>query len=197
MSWRIVYYAACVLVLAGITHIVVILLIPTYGTKDAFDQLASSTEPLSFRILDENERNSPLTDIDPFFTYGLCRFELVNEGVLLRGPKTDLFWSATILDRNGTVVYSLNSRTAIDNQLGLILLNPVQILRLRELQPPEVDTSIVVEADIDGGFVVMRVLRPDDNWDKKSEDYLQSVECNSYVPTLTLPEETDAEEPQS
>lgn len=197
MSWRLVYYAACVLVLAGITHIAVVLLIPTFGTKDAFDQLASSTEPLSFRILDENAGDSPLTDIDPFFSYGLCRFELESEGVILRGPKTDNFWSATILDRNGTVVYSLNSRTAIDNQFGLILLNPVQILRLRELQPPEVETSIVVEADIEGGFVVMRVLRPDKNWKQKAENYLKSVKCNSYVPTLPPPQEAEPAEPQS
>jgi uncharacterized membrane protein len=183
MISRLLYLALCTLVLAGITHICIILLIPAFGTRDAFAVLSRQTEPLQFVTLDVDAPDTPLSDVDPFFAYGVCRFSLSDSGVILNGEKIDTFWSATIVDGDGTVVYSLNSRTAVDQKLELILLNPIQILRLRELKPPEVEGAIVVESDMAGGFIVLRVLQPDSSWDLKAREFLSSVQCNAYLPT--------------
>lgn len=193
MTGKIIYFLACTLVLAGITHIAIVLLIPSFGTRDAFAELSRQTELLEFTPLDPKAANSPLSDIDPFFAYGVCRFDLGESGMALRGPEIDTFWSATIFDGDGTVIYSLNSRTAIDHKLELILLNPVQILRLRELQPPEVEGAIVVESEVENGIVVLRVLRPDPTWDLKARNFLESVSCREYAPPTHVPtEEADA-----
>jgi uncharacterized membrane protein len=179
---RLAYYAGCTLALAVIAHITIILMIPAQGSRDAFALLSRQTELMSFQVLDEATRNIPLIDVDPFFAYGVCRFDLSRNGVHLNGRKIDSFWSATVVDDNGTVVYSLNSRTAIDTKLDLILLDPVQILRMRELQPVEAETSIIVEAEITQGFVLLRVLRPDASWNRKAQAFLESVSCNAYEP---------------
>ena len=176
MIGRGIYLLACTLVLAGITHIVIVLLIPTFGTKDAFAELSRQTKLLNFTTLDSTKPDSPLTDIDPFFTYGVCRFNLEETGVRMVGDRIDTFWSATVVDGNGT---------------ELILLNPIQILRLRELQPPDVENAIVVESEVEDGFVVLRVLSPDASWKLKTANYLANVICESYVPTMPPPEEAE------
>lgn len=182
VNWRLAYYALCVLVLGGIVHIAIILLIPTYGTQDAYTVISRRTDPFAFQRIDAQEAEALLSDVDPFFTYGICRYELTQVGLHMSGPKIDSFWSASVLDENGTVIYSLNSRTAIDNKLELILLNPQQILRLRQAQPEEAESAIIVEADIKAGFVVLRALSPDESWSEKSAAFLRTVNCKPYVP---------------
>lgn len=185
MIWRFLYYGACTLVLAAITHIAIILLIPLYGTQDAFAILSKNTDPFSFKPITSKNGRLPLSDFDPFFSYGVCRFDLSEQGLAISGPKIDTFWSATIVNEAGTVVYSLNSRTAIDQKLDLIVLNSTQILRLRELQPPEVESSIIVETEINGGFVLLRVLSPDDNWDSSARRFFNAISCDPYLPVAS------------
>jgi uncharacterized membrane protein len=196
MIWRAAYLFTCMIVLAAITHITVVLLVPTFGTKDAFALLSKTTDLFSFEQISSSGEQLPLSDSDPFFSYGVCRFELSEQGLAVSGPKIDTFWSATIVNEDGTVVYSLNNRTAIDQKLDLILLNPVQILRLRELQPPEVETAIIVEANINGGFVLLRVLTPDVSWISSAKRFLDSISCNAYLPSET-PKQTDDATPAS
>jgi uncharacterized membrane protein len=196
IAWRLIYYLVCTLALAVIAHIVIVLLIPLYGTRDAFALLSGQTELMEFQILDNAAADSPLIDLDPFFAYGVCRFDLSQGGVIVSGELVDSFWSATVVDENGTVVYSLNSRTAIDGKLDLILLDPVRILRMRELQPAEVETSIIIESEIDEGFFILRVLRPDSSWSRIAQDFLESVQCLTYEP-LAQPSEIGPESAQA
>jgi uncharacterized membrane protein len=179
---RILYFTLCVLVIAGLVHISIVLLIPAYGTQDAYAQLSRSMPLLAFKPIGQDAADSPVSDIDPYFAYGVCRFDITEEGVAIRAPKIDTFWSATVVDENGSVVYSLNTRTAIDGRLDLVLVNPVMVLRLRELQPVEIENSILVETDMKQGFAVIRVLRPEASWKKQADAFLGQVSCASYVP---------------
>jgi uncharacterized membrane protein len=176
--WRVLFLVLCVAVVAGIVHVAIILLIPAFGANDAFALVSRSVKPFEFRTVSTSE--SLLNETDPFFSYGVCRFNFVDSGMYMSGPKIDSFWSATVLDKDGSVIYSLNSRTAIDNKLDLIVLDPTDILRLRDLQPPEAESAIIVETDVDEGFVVLRVLRPDESWIEKSDTFLKSVSCQPY-----------------
>jgi uncharacterized membrane protein len=176
--WRLFFYSICVAVVAGIVHIAIVLLVPRFGANDAFALVSRSIPPFEFRPASANE--ALLSETDPFFSYGVCRFRFAEAGLYISGPKIDSFWSATILDENGSVIYSLNSRTAIDNKLDLILLDPVETLRLRELQPPEAEAAIIVESDVAEGFVVLRVLRPDESWLEKADSFLKAVTCIRY-----------------
>jgi uncharacterized membrane protein len=180
MIWRALFFAAAVAVVAGIVHISVLLLIPLFGVKDAYANIEKSFAPFKFQPVKGAGSGRILSDTDPFFEYGSCRFELARSGMYMSGPKIDSFWSATILDEDGSVIYSLNSRTAIDNKLDVIMLDPAGILLLRELQPPEAESAIVVETEARAGFVVVRVLRPDASWTDKAASFLSAVECRPY-----------------
>ncbi len=183
MWLRAFYFSLCTLVAAGLVHIGIVLLIPTYGTRDAYARLSQDTAMLAFKMLPDDVSGGPISDVDPFFAYGVCRFDISRDGVSISAPKTDAFWSATIVNEDGSVVYSLNNRTAIDGKLDLLLLNPVLVLRLRELQPPEIENAIVVESDMKAGFAVVRVLRPDDSWQQQAKLFLDGTKCSAYVPS--------------
>ena len=191
MIWRGIYYAICALVVAGIVHIAIILLVPEFGTRDAYATISGKLEPLDFKPVNNKDSALRLSDIDPFFSYGACRFDLTETSVKMTAPKIETFWSATLVDEDGTVIYSLNSRTAIDNKLDLLVLNPVQILRLREAQPAEAETAIIIEADVKAGFVILRVLRPNDSWNGQARDFLNSVKCEAYDPGDPAPQADD------
>ncbi len=199
MILRILYFTLCTIVIAGLVHIAVVLLIPSYGSRDAYARLSRDFPMLDFKAMPEGGSQSPIADMDPFFAYGVCRFDITAEGVRIAAPRIDTFWSATIVNEDGTVVYSLNNRTAIETRLDLLLLSPVQVLRLREAQPPEIENSIVVESDMNEGFVVLRVLRPNESWRKRAREHIEGVKCTAYTPVAApaqqapeIPEATEA-----
>ena len=182
MIWRGVYLAVCGLLLAGIVHIAIVLLVPAVGTQDAYGVATRQLQSYAFTLVGDSGQVSVVRETDPFFAYGVCRFDLAEGGVRMTGPQSAVVWSATLVDQDGGVIYSLNNRTAIESRLNLIVLNPAQILRLRETQPPEIESSVVVEADVDAGFVVLRAFRPDDSWAGLVDEFMKGVQCDSYRP---------------
>ncbi len=180
MKWRALYLIIMGLILAGLVHISIVLLIPKYGTKDAWAFLSGRTDLFSFTRLKPEETGSAIAEVDPFFTYGVCRFDLNEAPLKMLGPLTSTFWSASVFDDDGTVIYSLNNRTAINNKLDLLIVNPLQTLELRESQPVEIETSVVIEANIEKGFVIIRVLQPDESWTTGSDEFFSQIECQRY-----------------
>lgn len=181
MKWRALYLIITGLILAGVVHIAIVLLIPQYGTRDAWAFLSSRTDMFAFTRLGAKETGSAISEVDPFFTYGVCRFDLDESGIKMAGPVTSSFWTASVFDEDGAVVYSLNNRTAIDGRLDLLILNPLQTLELREAQSESIETSVVIEAAIRRGFVILRVLQPDESWETRNDDFFREVACERYL----------------
>lgn len=182
MIWRAFYVAAAGLVLAGIVHITIVLLVPKYSTRDAWNYLSSRADLYSFTRLDRQGSEAAIAEVDPFFSYGVCRFNLAESGVRMVGPVAPNFWSASVFDSEGEVVYSLNNRTAINNKLDMIIVSPLQTLALREAQPDEIETSVVIETGIASGYVVLRALQPDDSYAPDNQAFFEAIRCGRYDP---------------
>lgn len=180
MTRRGTYIIICGLILAGIIHIMIILLIPTFGTKDASDQLSQSNDLWEFVTL-SSEGAANIVDIDPFFEIGACRFDLGEDSLLVTGPATDAHWSASVFTEDGKILYSMNKRTAIENKLSILVVNAIQMSNLREIQPEEIETSILVESRNNKGFLVLRVLSPDGSWKSGIAAFLDGVQCNRFA----------------
>jgi uncharacterized membrane protein len=182
VNWRIAYITVMGLVMAGLVHVAIVLLIPHYSTRDAWAFLSGKTDLYSFTRLDPAETGSAISEVDPFFTYGVCRFDLEEAGLKMQGPQTSTFWSASVFDDNGTVIYSLNNRTAIANLLDVVIVNPLQSLALRENQPTDIEASVVIEASIQKGFVIVRVFEPDESWVSDSDEFFSKISCARFTP---------------
>ncbi len=180
MTMRPVYLFICGLFFAGIIHIIIILLIPAVGSKDAARRISQSIGMGQFERI-EDGGTIGIADTDPFFEMSVCRFDLTASALLVSGPPAPTFWSASVFDQNGEVVYSLNDRTAIRNQLKLIVVNPIQMADLRQTQPEEIETSIIVEASSTGGFVLLRALVRDQSWRATVAGFLDQATCQPYL----------------
>lgn len=179
MSLRPVYLLMCGLMLAGIVHITIILLIPLFGSRDAAKQISQFSKIGQFQLIQDG-RQIGISDRDPYFQLSVCRYDLQNAALAVAGIKSEDFWSASVFDERGRVIYSLNDRTAIKNSLQLIVLNPVQMADLRESQPEEVETSIIVETRSQRGFVLLRVLNQDETFTPQTREFLEAATCSPY-----------------
>ena len=178
-----VYQIIVGLMLAGIIHISIILLIPSFASQDAWSKLVSIGPQWKFTRLNESSKNksSLLTATDPLFQMASCRFSLAEGPVHIQTTGNLPFWSVAVFDRFGKNVYSFNDRTTIDQQLNLLILNPIQMSILREDPPASVDQSIVVQAQIEDGFVLVRALQPDKSWVPAINEFLNNASCEKFA----------------
>jgi uncharacterized membrane protein len=168
------------LVGAGIVHIAVLMMLPSFSARDAWSKLASSADLYKVaRIAGEDAEPAVLQSPDPFFDAVACRFDL-DEGVThLTAKGVTPFWSVSVYDRNGQNIYSFNDRSATDGSLDFVIATPLQMTEVRKNLPPEFEKSVFVEADIDEGMVVIRSFVPDESWKPEITSYLNGVSCRA------------------
>lgn len=178
-----IYQIISGILLAGIIHITIILLIPTLASQDAWSKLVSIGPQWHFTRLNNARENgsSVLAGTDPLFQTSACRFSLAEGPALIETTGNLPFWSVAVFDRYGKNVYSFNDRTAIDQQLNLLILNSVQMSILREDPPASVEQSIVVETQINEGFVLVRALQPDNSWVPAIDTFLGNASCKKFI----------------
>lgn len=185
MKSRILYLGLCGLILAGIVHIIIILLIPSLGSKDAAKQIASTFTANKFHYINDGKKVG-ITNSDPFLKLSVCKFDLTSSAIEIKGPPNINFWSASVFDERGRVIYSMNDRTAIKNQLRVVIVNPIQMADIRQTQPEEVESSVIVESQSTKGFVLLRALVPDASWNSQSVDFLRNSECIPYNTNIAI-----------
>ncbi len=177
-----IYQIVSGILLAGIIHISIILLIPTLASQDAWSKLVLLGPQWQFTRLNNAGENGSgvLAATDPLFQTSSCRFSLAEGPALIETTGILPFWSVAVFDRYGKNVYSFNDRTAIEQQLNLLILNSVQMSILREDPPASVEQSIVVETQINEGFVLVRALQPDSSWVPAIDAFLGNASCKKF-----------------
>ena len=180
---RSLYVLLISLVMAGIVHILIVLLVPSYAERDAWGTLAENGEPWSFSIVSSpdapNEGLLPL--VDPSFGVAACRFDLSQAPLVVETAGDVPYWSVALFDRQGQNIYSFNDRTAIGRRLFMIVVDPVQMARLRKSPPAESENAVLVEADIKDGFVLIRALQQDQSRNLETRAFLEKARCGRYV----------------
>ena len=171
------FYALIVGIIgAGIVHIVVLMLLPQFSDRDAWSRLALASalyEPV--RI---DGAASALKSEDPLFVATACRFDL-GQGVLhVETDGTVPFWSVSVYDRAGQNIYSFNDRTANNGLLDFVVLDTAQMIELNKAPTEELQKSILVEAPVSEGIVLIRAFVPDRSWKQAVSGFLDNVTCS-------------------
>jgi len=166
------------LVGAGIVHIAVLLLIPTFSENDAWSRLAASSDYYKVTRLDAEPSITPVVkSVDPLFSAAACRFNL-SDGVLHVTAKGHTpFWSVSVYNRAGENIYSFNDHTLPNGGIDFIVLTPDQMVELRKEMPEGLDKSIYVESPGNKGIVVVRSFVPDKSWTTSVSDFLGGISC--------------------
>ncbi len=166
------------LMLAGIIHIVTVLLVPYYATNDAWAELRRFGRAGTFHTLPLAEAGSePLAALDPRMLHAVCRFSLEDGPVRITATLPRDFWSLAIFDRRGRNAYSINDRSADGADLDLAVITPVQMAQLRQDPPESLDTSIVIELPISEGLVLLRAFVADESVLPQVRAALETADC--------------------
>ena len=179
---RLLYISLIALVLGGIIHILVVLLIPSNSSKDAWATLANKGEPWSFSVIAapgaNTQGNLPL--VDPSFGVAACRFDLSVAPLVVETEGKLPFWSVALFDRRGENIYSFNDRTAIGRRLYMIVVDPVQMARLRRNPPEDAERAVLIETELKEGFVMIRALQEDETQSAVVRRFLEKATCGKY-----------------
>lgn len=176
---RLLYALILGLVGAGIVHIAILLLLPVVSEKDAWSRLARSGDLYAVVPASGGGDRRVLRLADPYIEAVACRFDLGDGIAHIRAAGGVPFWSISVYERNGTNVYSLNDHATVDGNLDILVLTPLQMVELRKDLPPEFESSIFVEADIEEGIVVVNSFVPDPSWKPAISAYLKGATCST------------------
>lgn len=166
------------IILGGIIHIVVVFLVPYFGTGDAWSAMRAFGRDGQFHALPPPTAGAePLPSLDPRMIYSVCRFSLEDGPVRISASFPDDFWSIAIFDRRGRNVYSLNDRSAVGSQLDLAIITPVQMAQLKQDPPASLETAIVIELPLEEGFALLRVFVADDLLLTRATAALATADC--------------------
>lgn len=167
---------------AGIVHIAVVLLVPFYSDRNAWSRISAYGDDWQFHSVtrDGAPGTVPLA-FDPLFQAAACRFDIVDLPAHITGIGTAPYWSISVYNRQGENIYSINDRTAIADQLDLVIATPLQMIELNKTKPAAAENSVLIEADMDEGFVVIRSFVPDESWKEEIDSFLKSASCTPLL----------------
>ena len=179
------------LVGAGLVHIAIVFMIPRLSDNSAWSRLSSlgdyyevvrinplSDSPAGPMEPSARARRERFAFADPAFIVASCRFELAEGPVEITANGTvENFWSASIYDSQGSNIYSINDRAAIDGIVNLVVGTAEQIEDVRTTTLLEESPALPVIVDVPRGYVTVRVLIDDESKRPTADSFLRTLNC--------------------
>ena len=167
---------------ACLVHVAVVLLIPHYSDRSSWSRVSAYGDDWQFHpvMRDGAPGMVPLAS-DPLFQATVCRFDITDLPAHITGVGTTPYWSISVYNRQGENIYSINDRTAIADQLDLVVATPLQMIELNKTKPEDAENAVLIEADMDEGFVVVRSFVPDASWQSQVTAFLKSAACTPLL----------------
>ena len=177
---RLAYAALIALVGAAIVHIAVLLMLPHFSDRDAWNRLAEAADFYKPVRIDAIAGEVPIVrSLDPLFYASACRFDLSDGPVHVYTPGNVPYWSVSIYDRGGQNVYAFTDRATETGLLDVVVLTSAQMIETRKQLPEEYSKAILVEAPVGEGIVVVRSFVPDQSWIPTATRFLRNLVCAS------------------
>lgn len=167
------------LVLAGIVHIVTVLLIPQLSDQDAVTAYATLGTGGKAELIPSGTPYLPdLRDADPATVTAVCAYDLSAGPLRVVARTGSLPLGLSLHRRGGGVVYAITDRAAIRGTLEFVVMTEAQHdEKLAEDEEGETNRELRVVSDTAQGLVVARVLteRPSDR--SEAEALATGVAC--------------------
>lgn len=167
------------LVLAGIVHIVTILLIPLMSEHDAATAYMSLGTGGKAELLTPGASGQPdLRDADPATVTAVCSYDLSTGPVRVVARTGSLPLGLSLHRRGGGVAYAITDRAAIRGTLEFVVMTEAQHDdALAQDEDGETTRELRVVSDTEQGLIVARVLmeRPSDR--SEAEALATGVAC--------------------
>ena len=173
------------LLLAGIVHIVTIVLVPHYSSVDGWSRAAAAAFSEGWTpLVSPDASQAALPGLDPLFVHGLCKVAINEAPAILSLDAANRFWSLALYNRSGTVVFSLNDRTAVDGALEMLVVNFLDAERLKESPQADLEGMIIVESANADLIAVLRLYAPEPADRLEAQAQIAAAQCTS-APVFT------------
>lgn len=176
---------AIVGLVAGLTHLVAILLLPDVATRDAYDLLAARTPhngaALGMALLPPARPGDTLIPFrDPAAVQGLCFFNLAKAPVRVRTKVGEgRLLTLSFRTRDGRIFYSMTDRAALRGSIDIRLVTPAQLETVVDGDDEDagLPEELRLKAPATTGLMIATALiaRPGDRAD--AEARIKAIEC--------------------
>ena len=164
--------------LGMIIHLIVILSLPSLATENIWTRITAMDSFEKIVVLEDivSHEPNPLR-LDPELIYGVCRLDLSKGIGVINAHLPDAFWSVSVFDSLGQAVYGTTNRSGISQILQLGIFNKAQIRLLATQQLDIEEGLLIVEAQSDDLFVIVRLSPPHQAMRERYKNRLHDVVC--------------------
>ena len=176
-------YIALGITLAGLIHIVAVLMLPLLAPRNAEARLAV-LGPANTMI--EVPPASPGRQVMPMMApdvrYAFCRFDLTAGPVRLKAAVPDELWLIALYTPQGENFYSVVGADMKRAQIELVITSPDQTVEEAGVDAPEgSEDVIVVNAPVSEGIALIRAPLAGPSRTNYAERALKATTCGPYV----------------
>lgn len=177
---RTTLYLVAGVLLGLVVHLVVILILPSLASNNVATRLASVGQVNKPLLLEDVKPGSPNPlRLDPELLYAMCRLDLRAGPGEIGGNLPLSFWSVAVYDLAGTVIYSTTNRDGIGQTLDLGVFDQGQTRLLAEQKIDVAAGLLIVEAQTDDIFVVVRLAPPQPAMRERYKAQLAKLNCRN------------------
>jgi len=180
-------WAIATLLIAGIVHIVSVLLMPAVAPRDAFARLAELANTSEARnglvLLPAMAPGLELLPFeDPAFAEGVCVYDLSKGLLRVSAPADGEDYLALSFHAGaGRIYHAITDRSAIKGKIDIVIGDARQIEALEanddEDAPPQ---EVRLTAPTKRGFVLVRSLAKRDSDQERARNRLNTVMCERF-----------------
>ncbi|MFO7306985.1 MAG: hypothetical protein DIU59_000105 [Pseudomonadota bacterium] len=168
------------LVLGGITHLAMVLAMPMLAGNTAFHRHAAALSPGETRLLVAQQDGTDVPFADPAVAMAVCAFDITEGPLRVEAPMPEGFGSLSVHGRDGTVLYSVTDRTAVNGVVTLVVMTRQQHDEaLAAGRSDEASPELRFVSPRLQGLVVVRALAPYPSSLPEARERAAAMECMS------------------
>lgn len=180
---------------AGLVHVVAILLIPSVAPRDAVDRIARLAG--LGQVAPVAADGSVLPDLDPFFVHAACAFDVLNGPLEVRGQMPSGFWTVAVFSEATGITGSLEPEAFAAGRLSLVLGRARDVETLRINRGGSAGGVVYQAVPADRGFVLMRAFADRPARRAELAAALAAVTCQTVAAEELIPEDLPTLAPQA
>ncbi|HRE21283.1 MAG TPA: DUF1254 domain-containing protein [Rhabdaerophilum sp.] len=176
---RFVVHAILFTIVAGLTHIASIFLIPYLTHRDIYSRLEAGAPVNQLAAIDNDDLKSfPFADTN--LAVAVCRYDLATGPLRLRVPLSETFLVLALAERRSGIYSSVSDRAATGGMLDVVVATAPQLDRIARLDDEDQAVEeIRVAAPSLKGLAILKVFIDRPSSREKAEALLRRAQCES------------------
>lgn len=175
---RTLYVILAALFAAVVIHIITILAVPNMAVNDVWNRSMRTANLGQLHILETaKDVLDDFPELDPAFSYAMCRVDVSKAPAQLTGTLGSGFWSLAYFDIKNRIQFSLTNQIS-GREVQVVLANKVQQRLLSERRDLVDDTAVIITANEDQGLLVLRAFVEQETERKAIARSLSKLDCS-------------------